>query len=537
MLIIYMCYNELMLNLRHFLKGDTLIEVTIAIGIFTLVAISVVAVVNISTSGAQSALENTLTRESVDSQAEAIRFIQNAFYDDNKNNLGDTASMPDTKTKESLYRILWHTIRQLADDNRDKANDATINSLANFNANTCENIYDKGKSILIEQNAFIINTRKLNSYVAGDSTADFAKDVIVKVKNQPDLFIPAITYPQLTYASTDGSLISDNLRGSTLSSIEGLYVVGIRDDSTTNVVVDNGGKIEVGQESAYYDFYVRSCWYNSGSEIPTTVSTTIRLRDPEAIAYIEPIPITPENPDESEEITFDNVKWKTYNDKKYARFSGVPYCDNISDMQLTRDGAAYITKCEPIENQHVIFPDDTSIRLVGSTYNPVNLGAYYDEFSTNDPFSLQVDIDASNVASHPSSGDDGLTISLNVVDKPVAPDDLASQKIVVRGVKAVISTSNQYVAIEGTSERITVSDDNDKRFNLLLEYNRGIFKACITESGKQQQCITATKQIPANTYLKVDYNLVHDDHGCKKIAVINLSNIQMRRSSTGTITF
>ncbi len=491
-----------MLNLRRFLKGDTLIEVTIAIGIFTLVAISVVAVVNISTSGAQSALENTLTRESVDSQAEAIRFIQNAFYDDNKNNLGDTASMPDTKTKESLYRILWHTIRQLADDNRDKANDATINSLANFNANTCENIYDNGKSILMEQNAFIINTRKLNSYVAGDSTADFAKDVIVKVKNQPDLFIPAITYPQLTYASTDSSLIGDNLRGSTLSSIEGLYVVGIRDDSTTNVVVDNGGKIEVGQESAYYDFYVRSCWYNSGSEIPTAVSTTIRLRDPEAIAYIEPIPITPENPDEPEEITFDNVEWVKYGDRQYNS------CGS-----------------EPAAGQHVTFPDSTSIKLLGSTEDAVTLGAYYDKFSTKEPFSLQVDVNASNIGTHPSENG-AFTIKFDIVNNDGGT--------VVEGVEASIKPNAQIISIPDTPEKITMST---KTFNLLLEYNRGKFKACTTEPGKTQQCITATKQIPANSYLKVDFGLMHGSHCCSSNAHVELSDIQMRRSSTGTITF
>ena len=50
----------------HKRVGDTLVEVTLAIGIFSMVAIAVVAVVSGSTSGAQSALETTVTREQID---------------------------------------------------------------------------------------------------------------------------------------------------------------------------------------------------------------------------------------------------------------------------------------------------------------------------------------------------------------------------------------------------------------------------------------------------------------------------------------
>ena len=46
------------MGIRH---GDTLIEVAIAIAIFSLVSIGVVSVVSSSTSAAQSALEITVT--------------------------------------------------------------------------------------------------------------------------------------------------------------------------------------------------------------------------------------------------------------------------------------------------------------------------------------------------------------------------------------------------------------------------------------------------------------------------------------------
>ena len=60
-------------------KGDTLIEVLLAVGIFSMIAISVVAVMSGGTSSAQTALETTLTREEIDAQAEALRYIHDSY--------------------------------------------------------------------------------------------------------------------------------------------------------------------------------------------------------------------------------------------------------------------------------------------------------------------------------------------------------------------------------------------------------------------------------------------------------------------------
>ena len=59
-------------------KGDTLVEVTLAVGIFSMIAIAVVAVMSNGTSESQTALETTLAREEIDTQVEALRFIQAA---------------------------------------------------------------------------------------------------------------------------------------------------------------------------------------------------------------------------------------------------------------------------------------------------------------------------------------------------------------------------------------------------------------------------------------------------------------------------
>ena len=56
--------------------GDTLIEVTLAIGIFSLIAVGVVSVVSGSTSRAQVALEQTLTREEIVKQVLRTRKVK-----------------------------------------------------------------------------------------------------------------------------------------------------------------------------------------------------------------------------------------------------------------------------------------------------------------------------------------------------------------------------------------------------------------------------------------------------------------------------
>ena len=81
-------------------KGDTLIEVAFAIGIFSLVAITVVAVISASTSAAQASLETTLTREDIDSQAEALRFIHDSYIN----------GIQSAKTGDNKYENLWKRI-------------------------------------------------------------------------------------------------------------------------------------------------------------------------------------------------------------------------------------------------------------------------------------------------------------------------------------------------------------------------------------------------------------------------------------------
>ena len=234
-------------------RGDTLVEVTLAIGIFSMVAVAVVALVNSSTSNAQTALETTLSREEIDVQAEALRFIQNSYV------TSLSGSSPDDK-----YAALWNALVENAVD----LEDDDYNTLT-YNPDTCDSLYDK--EALQGQGAFIINPSKLNS-------DDTSKIVLSATDdNAFNKFHPASTYPHLIYASDNS--INLNQSG-TISRIEGIYVVAVKDNNTTTIITNSSDTLNPSRQPAYYDFYIRTCWYGIGAKRPSTISTVIRLYNP-----------------------------------------------------------------------------------------------------------------------------------------------------------------------------------------------------------------------------------------------------------------
>ena len=56
-------------------RGDTLIEVLLAVTVFSLVAVGALSVMNRSVAIAQQSLETTLVRQQIDAQAEMLRFV------------------------------------------------------------------------------------------------------------------------------------------------------------------------------------------------------------------------------------------------------------------------------------------------------------------------------------------------------------------------------------------------------------------------------------------------------------------------------
>ena len=253
-------------------KGDTLIEVMLAVGIFSMIAISIAAVMSNGTSGAQTALESTIAREEIDTQAEALRFIQSAYIADKNSN-------------NQRFVKLWKKITENANNlSSEYSENEEKNILLNYAPNDCKQLYDinkdSGLSIIQQQKAFIINPRMLNSFKEED-----VNKVYVEAKADIDntnaaIFSSASTYPRLIFGIDQGQLVEDpsySTANNTLSRAEGIYVIAVKDDKTTNIVGEDS------KTSAFYDFYIRTCWYGSGSDEPSTISTLIRLYDPDAL--------------------------------------------------------------------------------------------------------------------------------------------------------------------------------------------------------------------------------------------------------------
>ncbi|MBR0431045.1 hypothetical protein IJJ05_02030 [Candidatus Saccharibacteria bacterium] len=264
-------------------KGDTLIEVTLAVGIFSMIAIAVVSVMNSGTSGAQTALEATLTREEIDAQAEALRFIQNSAAN------GD-----------ERYNSLWKEIVSNAIDFTGTTYPpGSKESIFQFAPETCGDLYDNKTdtdnfSTAISQKAFIINTHGLGNFSNTDFTTLNSTEQNTAIENifvtvnennlgEEGIFSEASTYPHLIFTSASGSnsdsnsdsgALSDETNYNQLSKAEGIYIVAIKDKGT-NIGGDNKDN-----KSAFIDFYIRTCWYGSNDQTPSTISTIIRLHDP-----------------------------------------------------------------------------------------------------------------------------------------------------------------------------------------------------------------------------------------------------------------
>lgn len=63
-------------------RGDTLIEVLFATTVFSLVAVGALSIMNQGTAMAQRALEIGLVRQQIDAQAEALRYLNQAYVND-----------------------------------------------------------------------------------------------------------------------------------------------------------------------------------------------------------------------------------------------------------------------------------------------------------------------------------------------------------------------------------------------------------------------------------------------------------------------
>lgn len=230
-------------------RGDTLIEVMLAVGIFSMVAVAVVAVMSGGTSSAQTALETTLTREEIDTQAEALRFIQSSYIAE--------------KEGETTYKDLWEEII----NNAFSGGNPIPAEIAQYSPSDCSALYSGNITASgLSYTPFVIDTNQLSS--------NNINDIVIKASSgaSSNKFFPASTYPRLVYSNDNASLVDSEINQE-LDRVEGIYIIAVKDPNSTNIT-------DKGKTSAYYDFYIRTCWYGTGDKTPSTISTVMRLYDP-----------------------------------------------------------------------------------------------------------------------------------------------------------------------------------------------------------------------------------------------------------------
>jgi type II secretory pathway pseudopilin PulG len=197
-------------------RGDTIIEVLFAITVFAMVAVGSLSIMNQGTGSAQRSLEVTLVREQIDAQAEAIRFIHQAYV---------TSYQADVQPSGTAAE--WTKMKALG-----KENPSAFGNLPN---NQClETAPD---------NAFVLNARR-----AEVSTAT--------VTMRP---LEGSTLPPFAQVAYDD----------TSNAIDQAYGIWVE-------VVPSAASEDV----KFVDFHIRACWDSPGATIPVTLGTIVRLYEP-----------------------------------------------------------------------------------------------------------------------------------------------------------------------------------------------------------------------------------------------------------------
>ena len=201
-------------------RGDTLIEVLFALTVFSLIVVASMSLMNQGTATSQRALEISLASQAVDNQAEALRYLHDAYVTNYQAGYASTDGLTVPGAQGQFYTIV-HTI------------DATRRQATAFGGGaSCP---------LIPDDAFVINTRSAT------------------VRSGSALFSEASTYPQLVFQTPTSNILTRS---------EGLWIEGVRSTS--------GGSGTPG----YIDFHIRACWNAPGLSVPSTVGTIVRLYEP-----------------------------------------------------------------------------------------------------------------------------------------------------------------------------------------------------------------------------------------------------------------
>lgn len=283
---------------KKIFSGDSIIEVTLGITIFSLVAVTGMAIMNRGLNQAQRALEITMARNEIDAQAEALRFIHNNY-------VAERQLSEDRRN----YTDLWEKIVATAINPNEIGSSITTSDIDN--ATSCDAVYSDQFGAGLSP--FIINTRFVqpSSILTGSGASNKYKNKVVpeiiavypsanEWNEEVGVFKTASTYPRLIFTTLnitdtvidDGAMGGNTSLGDTEDSLsenqgtisggesqknyyrkmaraEGIWIIGVE-----------GGKANTSDSAQFYDFYIRTCWNAAGMKNQSTITTTVRLYNP-----------------------------------------------------------------------------------------------------------------------------------------------------------------------------------------------------------------------------------------------------------------
>lgn len=202
-------------------RGDTIVEVLFAVAVFAMVAVGSLLIMNQGTASALRSLEITLVRQQVDAQAEAIRYIHQAYI----------SSYEKGGVAPAGTAAQW---KEMTDPSKKGASAASSFGIA-ADATTCPRSTPGEKP-------FIVNARQA-----------------IVASNVPMMMVGDSAEPpfaQVVY----------NDASNTVNQAYGIWVEAIPSQTT-----DGPG---------FVDFHIRACWDSPGSNVPATIGTIVRLYEP-----------------------------------------------------------------------------------------------------------------------------------------------------------------------------------------------------------------------------------------------------------------
>ena len=272
-----------MSRIKH---GDTLIEVVFSFMVFSTVSVASIGIMNSGLNQAQRSLEVTMARNGIDAQAEALRFLQNNFsaereWADNKKQFTD----------------IWNMITAVLATGADSVRD--LNAVKTCDQAYNEQVYAMPAGSSSGSMSFTLNTRLIQpkTVVSSLKYPELLRKIVITADedatanpNGGKILRPTSLYPRLTYTvlmfneqlndghdhernvNEDDSLAESTLYREVYSA-EGIWITTVNGEKSKNV----------GAHPEYFDFYIRTCWQSVGTKAPSTLSTIIRLYNPEVI--------------------------------------------------------------------------------------------------------------------------------------------------------------------------------------------------------------------------------------------------------------